>query len=496
MWKRIRLRARIYMILSTLVFITVLGGLIMIWYTYRVEGLLTNIIDRNMAAFQAAAALETALVNQKGFVSYYFQDGDPGWLRQLGEFRQIFKERLKKARSLAGTEVQKKAINRIENEYTQYVLSKDRVIALYKAGQREAGMELHKKVRKHFFKVLELCEAYKNIYKESVREAGEESHSQARDSRIIAVTAMVLVTILSALLATVFVTQILAPLRKLTLEADQEREEKKPEDEVKALSLTVRGLIQDRDLTHIELEKSRETLLQAEKMAVVGKLAAGMAHSIRNPLTSVKMRLFSLNRTLSLSAYQKEDFEVISEEIRHIDTIVQNFLEFSRPPKLKMQKISPSEVVDMVLQLLRHRLDSYNVKTSVSRQNRLPEISVDPEQLKEVLVNLIENACQAMGRGGAILVEEKEAVTDLMGRAVVIRLSDNGPGIPESIQEKVLQPFFSTKEEGTGLGLSIALRIIQEHGGTLSFTSREGEGTTFFIHLPLKESDFEPNPYH
>ena len=110
-----------------------------------------------------------------------------------------------------------------------------------------------------------------------------------------------------------------------------------------------------------ELAKSREHLLQAEKMAMVGKLAAGMAHSIRNPFTSVKMRLFSMGRTLQMTLAQKEDFEVISEEIRHIDTIVQNFLEFSRPPKLVMQSISPSTVVDNTLQLLAHRLKSYEV---------------------------------------------------------------------------------------------------------------------------------------
>jgi signal transduction histidine kinase len=117
--------------------------------------------------------------------------------------------------------------------------------------------------------------------------------------------------------------------------------------------------------------------------------------ALRNPLTSVKMRLFSLHRALELSPIQRDDFEVISEEIRHIDTIVQNFLEFSRPPKLKTQKISPSEIVDLVFELLRHRLESYNVAATVSRQAALPDIQVDPEQLKEVLINILENACEA-----------------------------------------------------------------------------------------------------
>ena len=275
------------------------------------------------------------------------------------------------------------------------------------------------------------------------------------------------------------------------MEADREKTPIESGNEVKALSESVRGLIEDVDQTQLELERSRETLLQAEKMAMVGKLAAGVAHSIRNPLTSVKMRLFSLNRTLDMSHTQKEDFEVISEEISHIDTIVQNFLEFSRPPKLKMKRNSPSEVVDLVLQLLRHRLESSNVNVKLHRQNTLPEIDIDPEQMKEVFVNLIVNVCESIEGDGLIEIYEKEGFIKSIGKVVIIRLVDNGPGIPESIRESVFQPFYTTKEEGTGLGLSIAERIIENHGGRLDLGSKEGEGTTFTITLPIKEEIVE-----
>ena len=199
------------------------------------------------------------------------------------------------------------------------------------------------------------------------------------------------------------------------------------------------------------------------------------------------MRLFSLGRSLELANSQKEDFDVISQEIRHTDTIVQNFLEFSRPPKLKMQQISPSVVVDLVIQLLEHRLKSYDVNVRVIRKQMLPELEADPEQLKEALVNLMENACEAMGLGGSIVIQEEEAFVQISKKAAVIRLSDNGPGLPESIKEKIFQPFFTTKDEGTGLGLSIASRIVEEHRGWLDVTSEEGKGTTFIITLPVKE---------
>jgi len=346
-------------------------------------------------------------------------------------------------------------------------------------------------VRDRYFEILSLCEQYKNIHTERIIKARKESGLQAKRLRVIAVAAIGIVFFLGVFLAFVMINHILGPVQRLTLAADREGIKQPAENEIKALSRSVGNLIEDVDQVHGELEKSREHLLQAEKMALVGKLAAGMAHSIRNPFTSVKMRLFSLDRSLELSDTQKEDFEVISQEIHHIDNIVQNFLEFSRPPKLKMQQISPSVVVDLVIQLLEHRLKSYDVTIKIIRRQSLPEIQADPEQLKEVLVNIVMNACEAMERGGKMVIHEEETFLKPQGRVAVIRLSDNGPGIAESIKEKIFQPFFTTKEEGTGLGLSIATRIMEEHKGWIDVTSKEGEGTTFVITLPAKESNLE-----
>jgi signal transduction histidine kinase len=137
--------------------------------------------------------------------------------------------------------------------------------------------------------------------------------------------------------------------------------------------------------------------------------------------------------------------------------------------------------------LLHHRIESYGVSLELLRLRRLPEVDGDPEQLKEVFVNLIVNACEAMGDGGRILITEEEGVTEPMGRVAVIKVTDNGPGVPEAIGDKILQPFFTTKEEGTGLGLSITARIIEDHKGCLNIKSRQNKGTTFTITLPCLE---------
>jgi signal transduction histidine kinase len=486
-WKKPSLRTRILVMLCALVSITVAGGLITIGYTYIMDGFFTAVTETDVQALQASQELETALVMQKGYVTYFFQDSDPQWLEQLQKYHAAFQEWLKKGRQWAETDKEREVLNQMESGYIRYSHARDEVIKLYAENKKEEGLALQKRMRGQFFQIMDLCRQYRSTYEQRLAAAREKIKNQAALINVLAALALISVIILSIVLGYSLVNDVLEPIRQLALASEGPRGDLGAEDEVKALSRRFQNLIDDVDQTKSKLKWSREHLQQAEKWALVGKLAAGVAHSVRNPLTSVKMRLFSMERTLALTPSQKEDFEVISEEIRHIDTIVGNFLEFSRPPKLKMQKVSPSDAVDMALQLLRHRLESYDVKTEVKRDKRLREILADPDQLKEVLVNLIVNACEAMVDGGSISIMEEESSTDSLGPVVVMRVSDTGPGVPPPIQQKLFQPFFSTKEEGTGLGLSIATRIVEEHGGWLDLNSTEGHGATFIITLPAKE---------
>lgn len=486
MWTRISLKNRIYVLLTAIFLVTFSGAAVMIWYSYSIEGVLSTITDKNLVALQSAAALEVSLINQKGFVSYYFLDGNPDWLNQLGKYRRLFSEQLGRARSLAQTADQQVTISRIADEYDQYIREKDKVIEYYKAGREKPGSQLHQDVRNRFFTMMEMCEDYKKQQTSSIMAAKQDALIEAVRLRDTAMAVIVTHILLVLLLAYQLINQILNPVRALILETSRSEKIELSGNDVKTLSQSVRGLIEDVGQTQVELEKSRENLLQAEKMAMVGKLAAGMAHSVRNPFTSVKMRLFSLNRSIKLSGTQKEDFDVISEEIGHIDTILQNFLEFSRPPKLKMQPVSPSTVVDTAMQLLCYRLESYNVKASVHRDTMLPAVDADPDQLKEVLVNLIVNACEAMNGGGRIDIHERLLNSSPGRQQAEIRITDSGPGIAPAAVKKVFDPFFTTKEDGTGLGLSIVSRIVREHGGRVDLTSMEGRGTTFTIVLPIK----------
>ena len=496
MWKRLSLRTRIFLLLIALVCTTLLGGLVTLWHTRAMNSLLSALIDQNLASFQAAEELETSLLQQKGYLTYYFLDGNPDWLKQMEQHQQAFTDSLQKARKSANTEPMQEVIRQIATGYQAYAKSRQEVIDLYHRGKRQAGARRHWEARRQFASLLNLCDRYKLMHEYAISRTRTESETQARLLNTFALVALPGATILGILLAYILIRQILGPIRQLALETAPANPGSPGPDEVKALSRRVHSLMENVDQAHSELERSQEHLLQSGKWAMVGKLAAGVAHSIRNPLTSVNMRLFSLKRSLAMSPSQKEDFEVIAEEIRHLDAIVRNFLEFSRPPKLKMQPLSPSDVVDGAVQLLRYRLESYGVEVKLLRDQRLPEILADPDQLREVLANLLVNAYEAMVHGGVITIREELGLDPDLGPAALIRLSDTGPGIPPSVRDRVFQPFFSTKEEGTGLGLSIATRIIEDHGGRLELESPENQGASFIITLPLKESEHGQNPDH
>ncbi len=496
LWKKVSLRSRVLVIVMALVVAALAGGLFTLQYVNRTGAILTSMMDRDVAALQVAQELEAALVMHKGLVTYYVQDGDPRWLRELERYKDAFETWLGKARRSEYLEGEGEVLGRIEREYALYGHARDQVLRLYGTGEREAAVEIHKEMREQFLVIRGLCEDYKRLHEQRIIDSRREIQARAQFMSDLAMTTLPGVVLLGILLGYVLVNQVLEPIRQLAMSADTTGNASRsvPRDEVKALRRRFDSLMVDVDQTKTQLEKSKEHLAQSEKWAQVGKLAAGVAHSIRNPLTSLKMRLFSMERTLDLSESEREDFEVISEEIRHIDNIVRNFLDFSRTPKPKMQRVSPSDVVDMALQLMRHRLETYNVEAKVVRPGRLPEIWADPEQLKEVLVNILDNACEAMTGGGSVEIMEEEGFEAPMGRVAVIRVSDDGPGVPRSIQEKIFQPFFSTKEEGTGLGLSIATRIVEEHGGWLELWSQEGRGATFIITLPVRGgADWAPS---
>ena len=262
-----------------------------------------------------------------------------------------------------------------------------------------------------------------------------------------------------------------------------------------------------------QLVESRAIIERQEKLASLGTLAAGVAHEIRNPLTAINVRLHSLKRTLVRGSSEHEDATVIDQEIQRLDRIVRNVLHFARPAEPRPAAITVVSLFSRVQDLLGSQLEKVSIRLQLASSPAL-WIRVDPQQIEQVLINLIQNAAESIGRDGTITLRARSTLMPLAGLprhsfgekagrprrsfrakagrttpAVILEVIDTGKGIPLKVQERLFDPFFTTKESGTGLGLSIAARIVEKHGGALQYQTEVDRGTTFGIVLPRVEKD-------
>ncbi len=236
----------------------------------------------------------------------------------------------------------------------------------------------------------------------------------------------------------------------------------------------------------LRLVESEDLITQQEKLASLGVLAAGVAHEIRNPLTAIKARLYSQQKSLPQGSAAAEHAVVISREINRLEQIVRGFLDFARPADPVPESLEAHAILAEVRDLLAPAWEKDGVELRVEPG---PDIAFDGDraQLQQVLINLIRNAVEAAGSGSTVILRARATQTKLKGihvAVVVLEVVDRGPGIPAEARERLFDPFFTTKEDGTGLGLSIAARIVEKHGGALEYQTDPAAGSTFGVVLP------------
>ncbi len=236
-----------------------------------------------------------------------------------------------------------------------------------------------------------------------------------------------------------------------------------------------------------QLKDTQEQLLRTEKLAAVGTLASGVSHELRNPLSSIKNAVFLLKRKLSKKVIPDIDekvvqfLDIMDKEIDRSTTIINDLLGFTRVAK-------PTRIITDIRTVINEALSrvkiAENIKLSKDLQPDLPMVTIDSNQVGQVLINLIENACQAMTDGGELQISARKSKV-----FVEIEIGDSGCGIPEKEVKKIFDPLFTTKPKGTGMGLAVCHGIIDKHNGIIEVKSQEGKGTNMIIKLPLEDED-------
>lgn len=233
-----------------------------------------------------------------------------------------------------------------------------------------------------------------------------------------------------------------------------------------------------------KLQETFEMLRQSDRLAVLGELSAGLSHEIRNPLGSIKGAVDILENEVGEENPKYEFVLIIKDEIVRLNHLLRDFTRYAKPPELELSKVHINEIIDPVISLIRATTKQDNIKILSEFDKTLPALWVDSEQLKQVFFNIILNGVQSMPSGGNLKIR-----TTRNNNHLEVSIQDEGIGIKAENLPKIFDPFFTTKKNGTGLGLAVSYQLVKKHGGDISINQNTKQGLTFFVTLPIEQSD-------
>jgi signal transduction histidine kinase len=293
--------------------------------------------------------------------------------------------------------------------------------------------------------------------------------------------------------ATVLAKRITRPLRKLvegTVKISRgdfsDTINIPPGDEIGELAKSFKEMTGELLQTRQRMESTHRKLAQAEKLASIGRLAATIAHEIRNPLTSVKLNVQKVAEDAGLGGLEREHIELSMEGIGQIEKFIKELLNFTRAADLSLDRFPLEQILEESFKMLRGTLDEKRITVEKNYAAGLPPVLVDGDKMRQVFLNVLRNAGEAVGLGGRIVVQT-EFVTEGRQKKIRVTISDDGPGIPEKNRVNLFEPFFTTKASGFGLGLANARKIVEQHNGSIKLAGKEGRGASFVILIPCEE---------
>jgi signal transduction histidine kinase len=493
---KLRLRPRMvagFLLMSALLIVV---GIFTSYYTNRMQANTSRILVENVSSLKSAEELEIALLDMKGLTANYLLDGQQNWLDVFSEKKSSFDHWFNQARERTHTDEEKTILDEIEISFTDYLKYQNKVIQFYERGNfNKAHQLLTREMRLTFDKIYDKCEDLIFINEKIISNI---SHHIDRDNRTInrimfgiGILGILLGLALGMILArgiTHSIYELVLKVRGATNEEIVEKVDIANETELEHLSKHVRRLIDKVHEVNRDLERSQKMLIRSEKLASLGRMSAGLAHELRNPLTAIKMLIFTVQKEAPKDAQLAKDFGVILKEIERMETFLQNFLDFARPPEPNFSAIDINNTVKRTLNLLSAQMKGGKIKLVEKLDAADALVQADQEQLQIVFLNIILNAIQSIPDSGTLRVatavkgEPKQSTS--FAQVIV---SDSGVGIPAKIFDSIFDPFVTSKEGGTGLGLSIANQIVHNHGGWIEALNNPDKGATFIVNLPIKD---------
>jgi signal transduction histidine kinase len=447
-----RLRFRVFVF-----FLAIAAALSLILWTAqaglkRVRDLGKKLTSDEFKRFEVGEALQQQVLSLNNILLRYAISRDPEYKRRFTEASKALDDatdewKLQKQNSLRENQV----LDKINTEYDVYLAVTANILKkVESAGSGPISLNDFSAVEVESNKLLkDLSDELGDAHHEALASLLKSTNQSLVRLRDMLLGASLLLLVLAGGLAFVLYREMIAPLQ-------------------------------------VKLVESQALIERSQKLASLGMLAAGVAHEIRNPLTAIKARLFTLQKRLAADSPNSADAQVIAQEINRLERIVKEVLQFARPSEPQLVALQAVQPLREAHALMAVQLEKMNIQLVL--ENSPPaHIKVDLQQIKQVLINLIQNAADSIDKDGAVRLRARLDRRRLSAGAtdvVILEVADTGKGISPEVQKRIFDPFFSTKEAGTGLGLSIAARIVEKHGGALQYQTEVNRGTTFGIVLP------------
>jgi signal transduction histidine kinase len=469
---------------------TVLFGacLASVWSINRLQANLARILSRNVASLEAAQGLEIQL-RQLRFHSFLLViDPTDDRRRLVEEDHNGFEAAMEKARQAVHDAEGRRLVQKIEDGYRRYRAE----LAEESLPATARPLDLARWADAHPVRLLqEPCQDLLRLSKAAMDEAARESEAVSYRAQTAMLLAGLLGPVSGLIIGYGIARGLSRSIARLSVRLEDVRAQLDQEIASVRLSTGTNLGDLDRQLDHVvrrvrevaeRVQEQQHEMLRSEQLAAVGRLAASVAHEVRNPLTSIKMLVGAALKAPQTQALNADDLGVIFKEIGRLEQTVQALLDFARPPQTRRQPTDLRDVIGEALSLVRARARQQGVAFDVRQPDEPVVAPVDRGQLGTVLVNLFLNALDALPQGGRVEVRLRG------GDPVELTVADSGPGIAAEVLPRLFTPFASTKPTGTGLGLSISRRVLQEHGGTITAQNGPEGGARFTLTLPRVET--------
>jgi two-component system NtrC family sensor kinase len=371
----------------------------------------------------------------------------------------------------------------------------ERFAKLYQVSDREGAQRAQSDLVKRETEGAQRLRGMRVRVEDAMKELTAAARRREDRSRELLV-GLALLTLLVGVMTSLYARRVLAPLTTVTARANAvargdltPREVVDTNDEIGELATTFEGMV-------AAIQRARSELVQAERLATIGKMAAHVTHEIRNPLSAIGLNVELLEEEVAATG-EKEPMalvQAIKSEVDRLSRISEQYLSVARRPRPHLEHERVDDLVRELCAFIRPELDRAAVTLHVETSPDLPEVDLDESQLRQALLNLIRNAREAMPKGGDLTVAVVYVSGGSGGEAdhIEVRVDDTGAGVPEELRASIFDPFFTTKQRGTGLGLAVTREIVEAHGGTIHCEPLPERGTRFRIDLPVGERRAPP----